>query len=168
MGDELLLTPIQCGKVGHIARNCTDGGYGGGGGGFGGRQGGGYGGGGFGSGGGGGGGTTCYTCGGYGHMSRDCTQGQKCYNCKNGQTNVSMSMTDILQAARSAISRESALLRRVRSVFATVASNPATCRLSAPTDVFADMTSQEPLLNTTTHRRHGHWIDLDRQPELRS
>lgn len=69
----------KCGKVGHIARNCTEGGgYGGGG-----YGGGGYGGG-YGRGGGGGGGSggqTCYSCGGYGHMSRDCTQGQKCYNC---------------------------------------------------------------------------------------
>ena len=61
---------LQCGKTGHIARNCSEGGFGGG---FGGRQGG-YGGGGFGGGNQGG---NCYTCGGYGHMSRDCTQGQK-------------------------------------------------------------------------------------------
>lgn len=82
----------KCGKVGHIARNCSEGGayggggYGGGRGGFGGGRGG-FGGqsGGYGGGYGGGGaqgGQTCYSCGGFGHMSRDCTQGQKCYNCK--------------------------------------------------------------------------------------
>jgi cellular nucleic acid-binding protein len=53
----------KCGQVGHIARNCAQGGFGGYGGGFGGRA------------------QTCYSCGGFGHMARDCTQGQKCYNC---------------------------------------------------------------------------------------
>ncbi|PWW76757.1 hypothetical protein C7212DRAFT_344231 [Tuber magnatum] len=76
----------KCGKVGHIARQCTStggigGGYGGGGAAPNQRQ------------------QTCYSCGGYGtvptlgfvscfwiyaiarHLSRDCTQGQKCYNC---------------------------------------------------------------------------------------
>lgn len=86
---------MQCGEVGHIARNCPKGGapYGGGGGG--GYQSGGYGGG----GGFGGGQKTCYSCGGIGHMSRmspsqisvsahmltksvgDCVNGNKCYNC---------------------------------------------------------------------------------------
>ncbi len=71
----LMLTHLRCGKVGHIARNCTEGGgYGGGG--YGGGYGAGYGGGGGGR---GAGGQTCYSCGGYGHMSRDCTQGQKWY-----------------------------------------------------------------------------------------
>lgn len=71
------LIHLRCGKVGHIARNCTEGGgYGGGGGGYGGGYSGGYGGGGGGR---GAGGQTCYSCGGYGHMSRDCTQGQKWY-----------------------------------------------------------------------------------------
>lgn len=56
----------QCGKVGHIARNCTADGQGGG-------YGGGYGGGGYGGGGRGfgGGQKTCYSCGGFGHMSRE-------------------------------------------------------------------------------------------------
>ncbi len=87
----------KCGKVGHIARNCTEGEYGGGRGGFGGGRGGGFGGGrggygggyqqgGYGGGAGGAqGGQTCYSCGGWGHMSRDCTQGQKCYNCESGR-----------------------------------------------------------------------------------
>jgi len=66
----------KCGQVGHIARNCSQGGgYSAGG-----R--GGYGGGGAAGGYGGARQTTCYSCGGFGHMSRDCTQGQKCYNCK--------------------------------------------------------------------------------------
>jgi cellular nucleic acid-binding protein len=76
----------KCGKTGHIARNCTQGGGSYGGGGYGGGAGGGAGGYGAGGAGGGFGGgarqTTCYSCGGFGHMSRDCTQGQKCYNCK--------------------------------------------------------------------------------------
>ena len=61
----LELTP-SIGRTGHIARNCTAGGYGGGGYG-GGRRGGGYGGGGYEGGRGGGGGfgsQTCYSCGG--------------------------------------------------------------------------------------------------------
>lgn len=79
----------KCGKVGHIARQCTAGGM---------QQQGGY------SAPGGTRAQTCYSCGGYGkffnyfndgilylslltfkllvgHLSRDCTQGQKCYNC---------------------------------------------------------------------------------------
>jgi cellular nucleic acid-binding protein len=49
---------IQCGEIGHIARNCSKGAS------YGGGFNSGYGGGGF------GGSKTCYSCGGIGHLSR--------------------------------------------------------------------------------------------------
>ena len=52
-----LINIIQCGEIGHIARNCSKSQS------YGNNYGGGYG-------GGGGAGKTCYSCGGYGHMSR--------------------------------------------------------------------------------------------------
>ncbi|URE48329.1 Ubiquitin-fold modifier 1 [Musa troglodytarum] len=59
----------NCGRNGHLARDCRQGGGSGGGGGGGGGKYGGYGGGGGAAGGGGGG---CYNCGEHGHFARDC------------------------------------------------------------------------------------------------